>query len=241
MGSALLLAVLPAADGVQMTGTGVLAAARVDRSAMVEGGVEAMLGAEGINSEEVSEGGSEAGLVSFFEKYPHTRFSLDKPGFVQRFDWKATRVSHFKNASLNDLKKNPKTVYASTSPDVINFLIKTLEKNFKGKKTERVLYVSGDLPLSKLDKEGKVTKNKKGAKGKKTGQGQDHREAAQALPGRRLVRVFRRLEEGLSRGPGWPERAVHEAPLHVRGDGDCCRQRREQAPDGPGRVGSVPP
>lgn len=167
MRSALLLLVLPAADGMQMSGTSALEAARVDRSAMVEGGVEAMLGAEGINSEEVAEGGTEEGLVSFFEKYPHTRFSLDKPGFVQRFDWKATRVSHFKNKSLNDLKKNPKTVFASTSPDVINFLIKTLEKDFKGKKTERVLYLSGDNPLSKIDKDVKSAKGKKGKKGKK--------------------------------------------------------------------------
>lgn len=183
MRSALLLVVLPAADGMQMTGTSALAAARVDRSVMVEGGVEAMLGAEGINSEEVAEGGSEEGLVSFFEKYPHTRFSLDKPGFVQRFDWKATRVSHFKNASLNNLKRNPKTVFTSTSSDVINLLIKTLEKNFKDKKTERVLYVSGDLPLSKLDKDVKSAKGKKGAKGKKPVKGKTIEKLHKLFPG----------------------------------------------------------
>jgi len=92
--------------------------------------------------------GSQAGYLNFIKKYPATR-SPGPAGFPYKFDWIVHRKRELANLSKGE---DPYAVFSSMEIHTVPAMLKVLETRWPHSKKNRVAYFTGDMMLSRLDK-----------------------------------------------------------------------------------------
>mmetsp|Transcript_122754 Transcript_122754/g.333388 ORF Transcript_122754/g.333388 Transcript_122754/m.333388 type:complete len:728 (+) Transcript_122754:3-2186(+) len=92
--------------------------------------------------------GSKSGYLNFIKKYPCTR-SPGPDGFPNKFDWIIHRPK-----DLDDLDgdKDPYAVFSSMEIHTVPAILDFIEQNWPDSKKKRVAYFTGDMMLSRVDK-----------------------------------------------------------------------------------------
>lgn len=93
----------------------------------------------------------EQGWKLFVDRYPFTRFAVTEPGFCAMFDWKVSKVGDLQDSSKVDLSKDPTNLFISSNLIALRKLLKIFDERFDNGRTDRRVYVTGDLMTSKLD------------------------------------------------------------------------------------------
>jgi hypothetical protein len=92
--------------------------------------------------------GSKSGYLNFIKKYPCTR-SPGPDGFPNKFDW----IIH-RQKDLDDLdgEKEPYAVFSSMEIHTVPAILDFIEQNWPDSEKKRVAYFTGDMMLSRVDK-----------------------------------------------------------------------------------------
>jgi len=92
--------------------------------------------------------GSRTGYLNFINKYPCTR-SPGPQGFPNKFDWIIHRKWELDNVSKGP---DPYAVFSSMEIHSVPAMLKVLETNWPHSNKSRVAYFTGDMMLSKVEK-----------------------------------------------------------------------------------------